>query len=54
MGRAVGLSPVIIIFSILIGAKLLGLLGVVLAIPAAGAISVILEEWPKLRGFKDD
>lgn len=52
MGRAVGLSPVVIIFALLVGAKLLGILGVMLAVPAAGAISVIYEEWPKLKGLK--
>lgn len=48
MGKAVGLSPVVIIFAILIGAKLAGFLGVVLAVPAAATISVLIEEWPIL------
>lgn len=47
MGRALGLSPVIIIFSLLVGAKLLGLIGVFIAIPVAAALSVIYEEWRK-------
>ncbi|MFA6423612.1 MAG: AI-2E family transporter [Patescibacteria group bacterium] len=51
MGKAVGLSPVIIILAILIGAKLFGVLGVVLAVPVAAIISVIYEEWPKLKGL---
>lgn len=49
MGRAVGLSPVIIIFAILVGAKLYGLIGIILAIPAAAAIAVLLQEWPRFK-----
>lgn len=49
LGKAVGLSPVIIIFAILIGAKLYGLIGIILAIPAAAAIAVLVGELPKLR-----
>ncbi len=45
MGRALGLSPVTIIFSLLIGGKLLGFIGVVIAIPVAAALSVIYREW---------
>lgn len=53
MGKAVGLSPVIIIFAILVGAKLGGILGIVLAVPAAAALSVLAQEWPKLRLRKE-
>lgn len=49
MGKAVGLSPVIIILAVLIGAKLMGMLGVVIAIPLAAVISVLIQEWPELR-----
>lgn len=52
MGKAVGLSPVIIILAILIGAKLQGILGVIIAVPVAAAISVVLQEWPELKKFK--
>ncbi len=47
MKKAVGLNPVIIISAMLIGAKLLGILGVILAVPVASSISVILKEWPR-------
>ncbi|RJO61906.1 AI-2E family transporter [candidate division WS5 bacterium] len=47
MRKAVGLNPVIIISSMLIGAKLLGILGVILAVPVASSISVIIRQWPK-------
>lgn len=49
MKKAVGLSPVTIIFAMLIGAKLMGFLGVLLAVPAAAAIVVLLQELPQLR-----
>lgn len=52
MGKAVGLSPVIIILSLLIGAKLMGILGVIVAIPAAAAIGVIIQEWPEIRKIR--
>lgn len=46
MQKAVGLSPVIIILAMLIGAKLYGILGVLLAIPTAVIIDVLVAEWP--------
>ncbi len=49
MGKALGLSPVIVILAILIGAKLLGLLGVLLAVPIAAALSVIVQEYPHFK-----
>ncbi len=48
MQKAVGLSPVIIIIAILIGAKLMGVAGAILAIPIAASISVIINEWPTI------
>lgn len=49
MGKAVGLSPVIIIIAILIGAKLAGILGVIVAVPAAGVVSVIIQDWREIK-----
>lgn len=49
MGKALGLSPVVIIFALLIGGKLLGFIGLVIAIPIAAALSVIFEEWRKVE-----
>jgi len=45
MQKAIGLSPVVVIIAILIGAKLLGLGGAVLAVPVAAAIQVLLSEY---------
>lgn len=49
MQRAVGLSPVIIILALLIGAKVSGLVGIIIAIPAAAALSVIIMEWTQIK-----
>jgi predicted PurR-regulated permease PerM len=43
MKKAVGLSPIIIIFSLLVGARLLGFIGIIIAVPVASAISVLLD-----------
>jgi predicted PurR-regulated permease PerM len=45
MQRTVGLSPVVIIISLLAGGQLFGILGIILAIPIAAVVSVILQEW---------
>lgn len=44
MQRAVGLNPLISILALLVGAQLFGLVGALVAIPIATAISVILVE----------
>lgn len=49
MGKFVGLSPVAIIISLLIGATLGGIPGVALAIPIAATISVIVQEWNSVK-----
>jgi len=49
MGKAVGLSPVIIILVLLIGAKLEGILGILIAVPVAAALSVLIQEWAELK-----
>lgn len=49
MQKAVGLSPVIVIFAFLVGAKLFGLVGAILAVPLAASISVVANEWPTVK-----
>jgi len=49
MSKAVGLNPVIVIVAILVGAKLYGLLGVLLSVPLAAVISVVVEDWTLIR-----
>ncbi len=52
MGKAVGLSPVIIILALLIGAKLMGILGALISVPAAAAIAVIVQEWSEIKKLR--
>lgn len=47
MKRALGLSPVAIIFALLVGAKLLGILGVIISIPVASAVAVLVNSLKK-------
>jgi len=44
VGEKVGLSPVTVIIVLLVGGELAGLMGVLLAIPVAGAVKVILPD----------
>ncbi|MDD5438385.1 MAG: AI-2E family transporter [Patescibacteria group bacterium] len=50
MQKAVGLNPLISIIALLVGAQLYGILGALLAIPVATAVSVVYKEvrnyWP--------
>ncbi|WP_373531172.1 AI-2E family transporter [Vampirovibrio sp.] len=55
MGRAVGLHPLAILLSLMIGGFVFGLLGLVLAIPVVTCLNIILEEWfiaPQHRASK--
>jgi predicted PurR-regulated permease PerM len=44
VGEKVGLSPVVVIIALLVGGELLGLLGVLLALPVAGILRVLLPD----------
>jgi predicted PurR-regulated permease PerM len=44
-GRAVQLHPLIVIVAILIGASLLGVLGALVAIPAAAAVQAVVRDY---------
>jgi predicted PurR-regulated permease PerM len=44
-GRALKVNPLVTIGSLLVGGALLGILGVLLAIPTAAAIQIILRDW---------
>ena len=48
-GRAVQLHPLIVIVAILIGAALLGVLGALLAIPAAAAVQAVIRDYWHFR-----
>jgi len=45
MQKAIGLSPVVVIVAVLVGGRLMGVAGAVLAIPLTAAIQVALKEW---------
>jgi len=49
MSKAVGLPPAIIIIAILVGTKLLGVIGAVLAVPTIAIIYVIFQEWETVQ-----
>ncbi|MHB8619378.1 MAG: AI-2E family transporter [Chloroflexota bacterium] len=44
MGRATGVSPLTVILGILVGAKLMGIPGALLAVPVAAAVQVLLVD----------
>lgn len=44
MQKAVGLNPVAVILALLIGAKVAGLIGVIIAVPIAGAVSLFIKD----------
>jgi predicted PurR-regulated permease PerM len=53
-GRAVQLHPLIVIVAILIGAALLGVLGALVAIPAAAAVQAVIRDyWHFRQGDRD-
>lgn len=45
MKRQVGLNPVVIIMAMMIGARLIGLVGVILAVPVATSIGLVLKDF---------
>lgn len=45
MKKAVGIHPIIIILAMLIGAKFLGILGVILAVPVATILSIFVKDY---------
>jgi predicted PurR-regulated permease PerM len=45
VGRSVGLHPVIVIISLLVGAQAGGLLGILVAVPAAVVLQEVVDNW---------
>jgi predicted PurR-regulated permease PerM len=45
MERQVGISAVTVIIALLIGGKLLGIVGAILAVPTAAILQVVLQEF---------
>jgi predicted PurR-regulated permease PerM len=44
LGNKVGLSPVVVIIALLVGADLLGFLGILIAVPAAAVLNVFIKD----------
>ena len=53
-GRTVQLSPLVVLISVLIGAELGGILGALGAIPVAGSIQVVVNDWLAHRGERQE
>ncbi len=54
LGGSIGLSPVVVIISLLAGAQALGFMGLLVAVPAAAVLKVLLDElvdWYKSTRF---
>lgn len=51
-GRALHVNPIVTILAVLAGAALVGILGALIAIPAAAAIQIILSDWWSRRRGK--
>ena len=45
MNKAVGLSPIIIIFVMLVGSQYLGILGLVISIPIATSVAIFVKDY---------
>lgn len=52
-GQALKLSPLIILCSVTIGMYMFGLLGAIIAIPIAGCIRVLVEEYPNIKALRN-
>jgi predicted PurR-regulated permease PerM len=48
-GRTVELSPLVVLISVLVGAEVAGVLGALLAIPVAGTLQIVLQDWAEHR-----
>ena len=51
-GDALNLKPLVILCAIVIGMYMFGLLGAIIAIPIAGCIRVLVDEYPNIRSAK--
>ena len=49
MSLTTSLNPVVILISLLVGAKLFGFIGLILAVPAAVLLQEIIEDWSESR-----
>lgn len=52
-GDALNLQPLIILCAVVIGMYMFGLLGAIIAIPIAGCIKVLIEEYPNFKAARE-
>lgn len=52
-GNALNLSPLIILCAVTIGVYMFGLLGAIIAIPIAGCIKILVEEYPNIKALRE-
>jgi predicted PurR-regulated permease PerM len=50
--RAVDINPFLVIVSVLFGSTLLGIMGALVAVPAAASIQIALREYADMRGIR--
>lgn len=53
-GDSLNLPPVVILVAITIGVYMLGPIGAIVAIPVAGCVRVLIEEYPRLKELQDE
>ena len=49
MKRAIGLSPLVVVVALLIGAKLGGISGIILSVPLTAVLAELVDDWDKKR-----
>lgn len=49
MRKAIGIDPLLIIFTVLVGGKIAGVVGIALAIPIAAIVEIIFQEYKRFR-----
>ena len=52
-GDALKLSPFIVLVSVTIGVYVAGLLGAIIAIPLAGCVKVLVDEYPQIKRIRE-
>ncbi len=52
MEKTTGLSPLVILVAILIGYKLAGIFGILLAVPIVSTLNVVFQEWETIKSMR--
>lgn len=53
MKKSLGLNPIAVILAVIIGGKLLGIVGILVAVPVAATVGVLLEEFVKKQDLEE-